>query len=111
MSQDAISQMPFISLSNHGRINELRSTRITHGDIIRFGKVCMRVIETHEGKAVESPLGREVLDLEENEDEEGMVHRQCRICLQDDDQDDLVSPCECRGSCKHVHMGCLKRWI
>eukprot|EP00656_Telonema_subtile_P052568 TRINITY_DN7365_c0_g3_i2.p2 TRINITY_DN7365_c0_g3~~TRINITY_DN7365_c0_g3_i2.p2 ORF type:complete len:316 (-),score=71.12 TRINITY_DN7365_c0_g3_i2:200-1147(-) len=37
----------------------------------------------------------------------------CRICMVDDDDDDLgelVSPCKCKGTMRLVHIGCLSRW-
>lgn len=36
---------------------------------------------------------------------------QCRICLENDKIDDLISPCLCRGSHKSVHQNCLKMWL
>lgn len=35
---------------------------------------------------------------------------QCRFCLGDDDQDNMISPCLCTGSSKFVHRGCLDQW-
>ena len=36
----------------------------------------------------------------------------CRICLEPEFMlDDLRSPCACKGSIKHVHETCLKKWI
>ena len=34
---------------------------------------------------------------------------ECRICLMEDG-DDFVSPCNCIGTLRHVHAGCLARW-
>ena len=34
----------------------------------------------------------------------------CRICLDEDDQKDLISPCNCAGSTKYVHRDCLENW-
>lgn len=36
--------------------------------------------------------------------------RTCRICLLDDNQQDLISPCRCKGSMKYVHSTCLEQW-
>ena len=36
--------------------------------------------------------------------------KECRICLQSDDQDDMIAPCLCSGSSKYVHRSCLDRW-
>jgi hypothetical protein len=37
--------------------------------------------------------------------------RECRICLQADYQDDIVTPCSCAGSVQYAHMECLKAWV
>jgi len=34
----------------------------------------------------------------------------CRICLDGDEAQELVSPCQCRGSQGLVHKACLYRW-
>jgi hypothetical protein len=36
---------------------------------------------------------------------------QCRICLEENNQDDMISPCLCRGTSKYVHRECLNKWI
>ena len=38
----------------------------------------------------------------------------CRICyLEEDDETEnpIVQPCHCSGSCKYIHLNCLKQWI
>lgn len=35
----------------------------------------------------------------------------CRICLDSNPVDQLVSPCLCRGSQGYVHLSCLQEWI
>lgn len=37
--------------------------------------------------------------------------RTCRICLEDDSANDLISPCRCSGSLSEVHELCLKTWL
>jgi hypothetical protein len=34
----------------------------------------------------------------------------CRICLQEDNIKNLISPCLCRGSNKYIHRECLNQW-
>ncbi|KAF9944351.1 hypothetical protein BGZ65_012194, partial [Modicella reniformis] len=39
----------------------------------------------------------------------------CRVCFQTTDDtnsesDKLISPCLCKGSSRHIHLGCLQRW-
>lgn len=35
----------------------------------------------------------------------------CRICLEQDSLDKLISPCNCDGTIKYIHMDCLKTWL
>ena len=36
--------------------------------------------------------------------------KQCRICLDDDNPDDIISPCLCSGGSAYVHKTCLNNW-
>lgn len=38
--------------------------------------------------------------------------KECRICFEteDDQQNELISPCICNGSLKYVHRDCLQKW-
>jgi hypothetical protein len=36
--------------------------------------------------------------------------KQCRICLDNDHPDELISPCLCNGSSAYVHRKCLNDW-
>lgn len=44
-------------------------------------------------------------------EEEGAHPRECRICKDDDAQDQLFAPCQCQGSMALVHTVCLSQWI
>ena len=38
----------------------------------------------------------------------------CRICYteeEDELENPIVQPCRCSGSCKYIHLNCLKHWI
>ena len=35
---------------------------------------------------------------------------ECRICL-NSDKGRLVAPCRCSGTIKHIHQGCLMKWL
>ena len=35
----------------------------------------------------------------------------CRICRSNDLNEELLSPCECRGTLYHIHYKCLIDWI
>ena len=36
--------------------------------------------------------------------------KQCRICLEEDGEEDMIAPCRCKGTSKWVHRACLDRW-
>ena len=37
----------------------------------------------------------------------------CKVCLcsEEAEDDPLISPCNCKGSCRLIHVGCLRTWI
>jgi hypothetical protein len=37
--------------------------------------------------------------------------KECRCCQESDDAQNMISPCHCCGSIKHIHRNCLKQWI
>lgn len=47
-------------------------------------------------------------------DSKSNEHRQCRICYGDSSETNtlgrLISPCQCRGTMKYVHIVCLNEW-
>ena len=36
---------------------------------------------------------------------------ECRVCLVSCGEDQLLSPCHCRGSVKFIHQDCLDQWL
>lgn len=34
----------------------------------------------------------------------------CRICLEEDNLENLISPCKCNGTIKYIHKDCLDKW-
>lgn len=34
----------------------------------------------------------------------------CRVCFEDAKPSELISPCNCSGTQKHVHLACLQHW-
>ena len=46
------------------------------------------------------------LDVENIE----LMEKECRICLEIDDVDDMIAPCKCSGTSKYVHRTCLNQW-
>ncbi|KAK6945047.1 Zinc finger, RING-CH-type [Dillenia turbinata] len=57
-----------------------------------------------------TPSSTEIKD--ENDDVEGGSIPCCRICLECDgeDDDELISPCMCKGTQQFVHRSCLDHW-
>jgi len=37
-------------------------------------------------------------------------NRECRLCLMDEPQKDLIHPCACTGTLRYAHRKCLDRW-
>ena len=35
----------------------------------------------------------------------------CRFCLETDSTTNMITPCDCRGSCAFVHRDCLRQWL
>ena len=35
----------------------------------------------------------------------------CRICHDDDSEEELVSPCDCAGTMGMLHISCLEQWL
>ncbi len=35
---------------------------------------------------------------------------ECKFCLEEDKQNNLISPCKCDGSLKYVHLKCLEKY-
>jgi len=39
------------------------------------------------------------------------LNKECRICFEPEDESSiLISPCDCRGTSKYVHLKCLQNW-
>jgi hypothetical protein len=39
------------------------------------------------------------------------ANRTCRYCLDEEDCNDLVHPCSCRGTQQWIHIKCLTQWV
>lgn len=89
--------------------------KLVPGNIIKLGRVEFRVVEIgglpkiKGGKKYENLLG-EFNGIHKAEE---IVEGTCKFCLCDDITEDnyLISPCNCKGSCEGVHIQCLKMWI
>jgi hypothetical protein len=112
--------------------------RISTGDVIRLGRVHMRVselggiseAESYSPTAVKCKrLGNGGLNknsklspkkdplhvgmCDTDTEEEGVGKQPCRICLSEtaSDSDPLISPCKCTGTMGRVHLQCLQHWF
>lgn len=86
---------------------------LNEGDTIKLGRVSFKIaslsaMET-EISSADTQTSEEV-ELEiPNEREIGI----CKICLFNDSDltNPLISPCNCSGSMKHIHLACLQKWL
>jgi hypothetical protein len=37
--------------------------------------------------------------------------KECRCCKETNNDQNMISPCDCSGSIKYIHRNCLKQWI
>mmetsp|Transcript_40778 Transcript_40778/g.89125 ORF Transcript_40778/g.89125 Transcript_40778/m.89125 type:complete len:416 (+) Transcript_40778:109-1356(+) len=92
--------------------------RLMEGDIMKLGRFKFRV------RQLVAPGSGGLQQPELRLDDVGhvccastnptdLVQTPCRICLLEGSTEDdpLVSPCKCKGSIQHVHLGCLRHWI
>jgi hypothetical protein len=113
--------------------------RLREGNIIKLGKLMFKVKELKsDGKKstqmikiinreknmgelpsnnIQNSIIRGNIELED-------IHKQvvnkkkaspspCRICLMDDNELDnpLITPCNCIGSCRFIHLRCIREWL
>jgi len=88
--------------------------KLVEHDIIKFGRSQFKVRQLSV-KPENVALGRgfnSVCKVDPAEFDEPSDN-QCRICLAEGSsmEDPLVAPCQCKGSVRHVHFGCLKHWV
>lgn len=90
------------------------------GEVIRLGRIEYRVLEFQDHlQQVQSlllndpprncPFNLLVKDCNNT----AGAKRQCRICLLDeeDTEEVLVNPCNCKGTSEYMHIKCLQDWI
>ncbi|KRX09048.1 SMAD/FHA domain [Pseudocohnilembus persalinus] len=87
------------------------------GDHIKLGRANLRikefVIQNESSQMNEDdhPLKTEGQDLEDTI-QAGDKHC-CRICLSEGSNliNPLISPCDCNGSMKYLHLKCIQKWV
>ena len=78
--------------------------KLNPGDNIRFGRTHFTVREISHSSIPDTEMVVEVAkELEEEE---------CRICASSESspENPLISPCNCAGTIKFVHINCMKAW-
>lgn len=66
-------------------------------------------ITTVEGEFAVTVDDLEILDVDETCRLVNKDQPQCRICLENEGED-LIAPCHCKGTQKYVHRSCLDNW-
>eukprot|EP00828_Plagiopyla_frontata_P011288 TRINITY_DN16226_c0_g1_i2.p1 TRINITY_DN16226_c0_g1~~TRINITY_DN16226_c0_g1_i2.p1 ORF type:complete len:309 (-),score=31.13 TRINITY_DN16226_c0_g1_i2:72-998(-) len=111
-------------------MKSLKTTRnqfyyLCEGDIIKLGRLRFRVKELSNQKfqqspktsACPSPELKQSQFFEEKisaktikSNEQSQQQLACRICLQDDEEQDnpFISPCKCTGTMQYIHLQCLQ---
>ena len=98
------------SLKNDDR--EQRGYELKLGDIIKFGRLEYIVREYRDQNETKAH-GTMRIDFEQHEARCDNPEGTCKVCLGDEQTEDnfLLSPCKCKGSCELIHLLCLKQWI
>jgi hypothetical protein len=77
-------------------------------DTVKLGRVRYTIREMSMVDK-ETPVKREALVCDVPVTAENHL---CRICLVEEERDDpLISPCNCGGTMKFIHLSCFKKWI
>jgi hypothetical protein len=85
---------------------ESLGVQIDPGTVIKLGRVQILVSEL----VKEASQSTSTLNSSEDEQEEGP--KACKICFGESEEDNcLISPCDCSGSVRYVHLACLQRWL
>ena len=108
--------------------NENNGRKLTEGDILKFGRVKLRVKEirnflgnnhVQNNDKIIPAFEKNIINKKDFEKiSNSSVSRTsiiecCRFCLSDENCEDnpLVSPCNCMGSMKNVHLLCMQEWL
>lgn len=94
--------------------------QVTEGDVIKMGRLKFRVKELKGADLTRRDKEFKLQDLiqindeseESEEDEQGIkFNLPCRICLSEmhTEINPLISPCNCDGTMKYIHLKCLQR--
>jgi hypothetical protein len=82
--------------------------KLTQGETIKLGRVRYAIKQVCGFTDDEEPKTAPVFHPEPVQGE----HRVCRVCLVDDEGiEPMISPCNCGGTMKYVHLSCFRIWI
>ncbi|KAL8455926.1 hypothetical protein Emag_000169 [Eimeria magna] len=94
---------------------------LQENDVIKLGRYKLRVkqlVAQSSKREDDSSAPPEIPDLRLDDGDPPLSFvasndMQCRICLLEGNQEDdpLISPCDCKGSIRFVHLECLRHWI
>ena len=89
--------------------------RLAPGDIIRLGAQAFKVKQICTDKPTNKGFSlTDLLVFQEPSEETSQVHSlPCRVCLSESysSLNPLISPCNCKGSMKYIHLKCLQQSI
>lgn len=98
----------------------LKGYRLAEGDVLKLGRLKFRVKELNRSSAgVGEKFNLNEMLIEDSEDEESGASEDqgnsyglpCKVCLREqfDSENPLISPCNCGGTMKYIHLKCLQK--
>ena len=104
-------KLSLISQKNNTIHLKLFSPNQKHPETLFFstGALCLKNQSRSLGKT-HLPLISE-FKLKDSDSDKSLKEKLCRICFEDGQAEDIISPCSCKGSAKYVHSECLKAWL
>ena len=90
---------------------------LTQGDVLKLGRIRVKVrkiaLKLQDFDNDEQPKCFDSLASQVEIEEELEQEAACRICFSGEISgiNPLISPCECIGSIKYIHVDCLRHWL
>ncbi|EGR29443.1 hypothetical protein IMG5_155500 [Ichthyophthirius multifiliis] len=103
------------SLKNHQNVQ--KGYTLQAGDIVKFGRIEYQIMQIKNNQnQIFKVDTQQFMHIQQNDNlqNSNAEHAKiCKICLSDDQSEEnfLINPCNCKGSCEFVHFECLKGWI
>lgn len=91
-----------------------KGCRLIEGDVLKIGRLIYRVKQLcRDGKTPLALPSTAVPMKVEVYEPDGKQPLACRICLSDSQSlaNPLISPCNCAGTMKFIHIECLQEWL